>query len=280
MISERDRITSARNPRIVRARSLTERKYRRRHAAFLVEGLKLIHDALDGDAPLAEAFVCEASLPDPVGVRLLARLRDAEVPCHAVAPHVLKSLSERDHPQGLVAVARIPARALSDIPRNGQPLVVACGLQDPGNLGAIVRTADCAGASGVLLVEPCVDLYDPKTVRGTMGSLFTLPVVSVREPGRLWAWLRAGGYRLVGTASHGSLDAFAADLRGPMAFVLGNEARGLPDEVLGELDAVVRLPMSVGADSLNVAVAAGVLLYEAWRQRGFEPLPRPVGESP
>jgi TrmH family RNA methyltransferase len=164
----------------------------------------------------------------------------------------------------MVATFRIPRPALSALELSGDELVIILDrLQDPGNLGTLIRTADAAGAAAVLLIEPCVDPYDPKTVRGSMGSLFNLPVISTKEVAGLFQRLRSAGLRLIGADPHLGVTWGEGLWRGGVALVLGNEARGLSPDVAAPIDAWARLPIVGKAESLNVAVAGGILMY-AW----------------
>lgn len=283
-------ITSTKNPRIVEARKLAERKYRRQQNRFLVEGLQLLSLAVEvmgmpqGRArvkPL-ELFYSKALFTGETAPRLLAQLSQAGAEVIPVAPHVLDSLSERDVSQGLAAtfalsslehsleelVQTVPAnpptfQSSSSLASASALLLVLDNLQDPGNLGTLIRTADAVGVRGVILLEPCVDPFDPKTVRGTMGSLFTMPFARTKNGPEAMAQLAKTGYRLVGAdGRQGELPWPGDVLAGPVALVLGNEARGLSLELRPHLHAYVRLPLRGHAESLNVSVAGGTLMYE------------------
>jgi TrmH family RNA methyltransferase len=175
----------------------------------------------------------------------------------------MQALSERDEPQGLVAAFELIDTPLDKIQLAGQELVIVLDrLQDPGNMGTLIRTADAVGAAAVILIEPCVDPFDLKTVRGSMGSLFNLPLAHTREVPEVFDRLHRSGLRSVGAdARLGEVYGQGA-LSGGVALVLGNEARGLSDDVRGYIDAWARLPIAGKAESLNVAVAGGVLMYE------------------
>lgn len=255
-------ITSASNPRIVAARKLRLRKYRQEARLFLVEGLQILHMALDAGASAREVFFCEEQFAGNEAAALLERFRRGGALLCRVAPRVMETLSEREEPQGIVATFPIPTPSLHDLKLTGHELVIVVDrLQDPGNLGTLIRTADAVAAAGLILIEPCVDPYDPKTVRGSMGSLFNLPVIGVRDVAGLFAWLEARGLRPVGADPHlGEL--WGTEVwRGGVALVLGNEARGLSADVAAHIAAWVRLPIVGKAESLNVAVAGGVLMY-------------------
>jgi TrmH family RNA methyltransferase len=277
-------ITSTKNPRIIEARKLTQRKHRLRQNRFLVEGLQLLSMAVQmmAASPAGhkiiprELFYSEALFTGETAPRLLAQLTEAGAKAIPVAPNVLDTLSERDTSQGLAATFALhelecsldeleslisPAPRCPDSPAS--LLLILDQLQDPGNLGTLIRTADAAGVSAVILLEPCVDLFDPKTVRGTMGSLFTVPFARLENANDLWPRLTKMGYRLVGAdAARGQTTWQSDALTGPVALALGNEARGLSPELHAHLTDYVSLPLLGQAESLNVAVAGGVLMYE------------------
>jgi len=278
-------ITSAKNPRIVEARKLTQRKHRRRQNRFLVEGLQLLGMALQamaapgGRAKIIpqEIFYSEELFTGDVAPRLLAELTAVGAEALPVAAHVLDTLSQRDTSQGLAATFAADDLACTptELPKLANPagretpplLLILDRLQDPGNLGTLIRTADAVGATAVVLLEPCVDPFNPKTVRGTMGSLFTVPFLAVDDLAPLLAELRGQGYRFIGAdANLGQPPWRARSLAGPVGLVLGNEARGLSPELHPLLDGYVSLPIRGQAESLNVSIAGGALLYEWLRQ--------------
>ncbi len=200
--------------------------------------------------------------------RLAALRRTAEqreVPIVLLSPHVLAAVSDVETPQGVVAVVRRNPPSLDSlVARPDLLLLVVDRVQDPGNLGTIIRTADAAGATAAVLLPGTVDLYNPKTVRATMGSLFTLPVVEWPEE-HLREILRTHHVRLMATAAVGGSDFREADYRRPIAVAVGNEGEGLRPEWLEAAEAVVHVPIFGTAESLNVAVAAALVLYEAAR---------------
>lgn len=263
-------ITSTANPRIVAARKLTQRKHRQAQGIFLVEGLQLLHMALDGGAAAHEVFFCPEQFAGAEAAALLERFDRAGATLLQVAPEVMASLSEREEPQGLVASFRLIESSLAGLKLTGHELVVVLDrLQDPGNLGTLIRTADAVAATAVILIEPCVDPFDPKTVRGSMGSLFNLPVIGERDVPRLFDRLKQAGLRTVGADPHLGVNWGEGLWRGGVALTLGNEARGLSPDVAAQVGAWARLPIPGRAESLNVAVAGGVLMYAWLRANGF-----------
>jgi TrmH family RNA methyltransferase len=257
-------IASTRNRRIVEARKLEQRKHRRGQGRFLVEGLQLLHMALDAGARPIEVFYCESQFAGTEAATLLDRFRQAGAELVAVSPPVMEALSERDVPQGIVATFALFETPLQALRLTGNELVVVLDrLQDPGNLGTLIRTADAVGAAATVLIEPCVDPFDPKTVRGSMGSLFNVPLVQTGDVPALFTHLRQKGLRLVGADAQLG-EAWGEGLwGGGVALILGNEARGLSDDVRTYVEAWARLPILGKAESLNVAMAGGVLMY-AW----------------
>ncbi len=254
-------IRSARNPRLKAARQLLRRKGRRAQARFLVEGLTHIGAALDAGAWLERLFWSPERLTSAYGRALVQRAQAAGIEVVETSAPALDTLSPKEQSQGLVAVARQRTRALDELSPEAHPWVVALvEPQDPGNLGTIWRTLDAAGATGPILVGPGVDPFHPTAVRASMGALFWHPPVQATWADLL-AWAAARGYHVYGSSAWGTRDYRACHYQRPALLVLGNERRGLSPEQRAACHAVVRIPMSGHVRSLNVAVAAGLLLY-------------------
>jgi TrmH family RNA methyltransferase len=264
-------ITSARNPRVKLLRSLRLHKYRQREGLYLIEGIRIVEEALTSGAPLEMLVYAPDLLVSERAGTLVEQVEPARR--LALSGEVFRTFSARDDPQGIAAVLRIEEKPLSAIPLSADLLVlVAWELHDPGNLGSIVRTADAVGATGLVIVEPSADLYDPQSVRATMGSLFALPIVRLASAAPLAAWyagIRATGLPLliVASSAHGQQLHYEVDYRRPVVLLLGSERYGLPDSARQEADVMVRLPMTGRATSLNVSAAAAALIYEIIRQR-------------
>lgn len=266
-----DLISSPKNPRVKLLRSLRLRKYREETGLYLVEGIRIVEEALDLGAPVETLVYAPDLLVSERAQALVAR---AGVPSRlALSADVFRGLSEREDPQGIAAAVRIDERTLASIPLAGDLLVlVVHEIRDPGNLGSLVRTADAAGASGLVIVGPSADLYDPQCVRATMGSLYALPIVRLASEAALLPWyaqVRAAGLPLLvaGTSAHAESLHFDVDYRRPVALLLGSERQGLPESMREAADVLVRLPMQGRATSLNVSAAAAALVYEILRQR-------------
>lgn len=200
-------------------------------------------------------------------VELLNKVASAKL--YQVTDAVLAKLSDTQAPQGLIAVAGLPENNLKLLPDRAAtaPLVVLDRVQDPGNLGTMIRTADAVGAAAVLLLGGSVDVYSPKVVRASMGSLFHVPVIEQLSEKELLAFCRERGYQLAVTTLEASQSLYTADLRQPLALVIGNEANGVSASLQAQALVRLRIPMPGRAESLNAAMAAGIVLFERLRQQ-------------
>jgi RNA methyltransferase, TrmH family len=264
-------ISSPKNERVRDALALRDRRARDAAGLTLVDGARELARALEGGARVVEVFADEAALDD-AGRAALEAARDGGASAVQVTAPVLERLAYGDRGDGLVATVEIPDLALSAIRLPPDPLLVVLeGVEKPGNLGAVLRSADAAGADAVIAADPRTDLFNPNAVRASLGTIFALPVAAGTSA-EVRSWLTAAGVRLL-AARVGARDSYTdLDLRGPVAFVLGSEAEGLTDAWTGEDVLPVGLPMLGVADSLNVSITAAVLLYEARRQRGLRAL--------
>lgn len=248
-------ITSPTNDRIKRLVRLRQRRHRDAEGVFVVEGPRLIGRALD------------------VGLEPLEVYADGSVPVDVpeivtVEPSVLDKASYRQSSEGLVAVFRQYRRALTDIQISDPALVVVAeGLEKPGNLGAMMRTASAVGADALITVHAVTDIFNPNAVRSSTGALFTLPVVSA-DLDSLRVWLQTNAVSLIGTAPLAEQSMWECDLTVPCALMVGSEDLGLSEEALAAADRTVSIPMrSTQVDSLNASVSLSIIAYEALRQR-------------
>jgi RNA methyltransferase, TrmH family len=249
-------ILSARNPRVQQLRRLLGRRSARRDTGrFVIEGPRLVGDAVRAGVTVEEVFV-------EVGAEVVV---PPGVPVHEVEPGVLARVGSTVAPQPCLAVARSPLVGTDDLPSTGV-VVALVGANDPGNAGAVVRSAEAAGAAGVVLLGDAVDPLNPKVVRASAGSLFRLPVVAEPDVTDVLDRLRSKGRRLIGTSARDGEPYDDGALRGDIALVLGSETHGLAADVAARLDGVVTIPMAGDVESLNLAMAATLLLYEASRE--------------
>lgn len=260
-------ITSAKNLKVKEALELMERRYRDKTGLMLIEGIKEIGLAVKNGIVFTRLFYCEELFRGAEERRILDMVLRQGVEMIHVNTYVFRKLAYREESFGLVAVARQPTRTLSDIPLGRPPfLVVVEGVEKPGNLGAILRSADAAGVDGVIVCGRSTDIYNPNVVRASIGTIFTVPVVEATVTDAI-VWLKENGIKTVATTPHTELEYFDADLGGPCAIVMGSEHEGLSETWLNKADLRVRIPMSGLADSLNLATATTILLYEVVRQR-------------
>ncbi len=269
--AERPVLTSAANPRFRAAVALRDRRDRVRTGRLLVDGAREVARALDAGVTLVEAFVAAGPAPDPDVAAVAARAAALGVPLVPIAPELLARLAYGERASGIVAVATAPGTSLSALGLpDVAPLVgVLEDVEKPGNLGAVCRSADGAGLDALIAARgsaAAADPWNPNAVRASLGTVFTLPM-AVAATADVLAWLRDRGLRVVAARVDGSVDYTDVDLTGPVALVLGSEARGLTAEWSGSDVIAVRLPMRGRVDSLNVAAAAAILFYEARRQR-------------
>jgi len=261
-------LTSTRSPRVKAARRLTKRALRQRERAFLAEGPQAVGEALACGANVTELFVtAHASARHQA---LVARAAAVGTAVHVVSGEVMAALTQTTTPQGILAVCRFIDVSLTDVIAAAPRLVVVLAhVRDPGNAGTVLRTADAAGAGAVIFTDASVDPYNGKCVRASAGSLFHLPVVAAAGLAQAAAELRGAGLRVIAADGRGkrSPDDAVADgtLRAPTAWLFGNEAWGLPDDLLSLADECIAVPIYGRAESLNLATAAAVCLYASAR---------------
>lgn len=233
---------------------------RRRAARFLAEGPNLVEAALRRGL-VSEVFATEAAY-DRFGAML------ADAPVHLITEKAAKALSETVTPVGLVAVCEVPQQTLPDVLASAPRLVsVAVGISEPGNAGTLIRIADAMGAGAVVLAGHSVDPYNGKCLRASTGSIFSIPVVEEPDPAAAVAALRAAGLQTLATTVDGEIDLDAAEplLSAPTAWLFGPESQGLPADVAALADRRIRIPMPGNAESLNVAAAAAICMYQSAR---------------
>jgi TrmH family RNA methyltransferase len=270
--SQPDRITSLHNPRIKEVLRLQEKSAeRRRQGLTLVEGFRELTNARQAGWAVATLFVCEELAGAELAQQLAepARLVPRPYEYLPVSAAVFAKLAVRERSDGVLAVLHTPRRTLADLVLPENPLVLVLeAVEKPGNLGAILRTADAAPAHAVLVGDPRTDLYNPNVIRASLGGIFTVPTVAAPMP-EVLAFLQEKGIRTFAAAlAEGAKDYTAATFTGPTALVLGTEADGLTPATRQACDETVIIPMRGVLDSLNVSVAAAVLAFEAVRQRG------------
>jgi TrmH family RNA methyltransferase len=259
-------ITSPANPRIKQLVALRRRRSREQAGLTLVEGLAEIELALAAGVRPRSLYFC-AALASPESLPLAARTERLGTEVVAVSRAVFERISYREGPDGWLAVVPSVASTLDSLKPGPQPLVVVCaGLEKPGNLGAILRTADAAGVAAVIAADPVTDWGNPNVVRASKGAVFSVPVASATSAQAL-DWIARHGLRIVAASPDAAQLVTDVDLTGPTAIAVGAEQTGLSSEWLEQADQTVRIPMFGKADSLNVSTSAAIITYEAVRQR-------------
>lgn len=262
-------ITSLQNPRVKYVVKLRDdRRQRQREGVTLVEGAYEMELALASGMRPLEVFYC----PELAGGKAVPGLDPSTGSGQYLAPvtvsrAVFEKMSHREGPDGWLAVFPLPRRSLDRLALSPSPLLVlAQSVEKPGNLGAILRSADAAGVDGLLVCDPRVDLYNPNAIRASRGTLFTVPAVETTSAEAI-AWLRGRGIRILAATPQAETLHFEADLRGPLCIAVGAEDEGLSDFWLQNADLQVKIPMAGKVNSLNVSASTAILLYEAVRQR-------------
>jgi TrmH family RNA methyltransferase len=263
-------ITSPANPRLKALASLRRRRAREEAGLTLVEGSEELQLALDAGVVPEALHHCPELMPDPAAqAALVDRVRDLGVETVRLGRAAFEKVAYREGPDGILAVVRGVARPCADLPLPGRvpPLVlVSQGVEKPGNLGAMLRTADAAGVDAVIAADPVTDWGNPNLVRASKGTVFSVPVASDDTRTTL-RWLRDHGIAVVATTPDTDVEYTDVDLTGAVAVAVGAEKHGLTDELLAAAEHRVRLPMVGHANSLNVATSAAIVVYEAVRQR-------------
>lgn len=256
-------ITSRENKIFKTAKLLKTAKGRNEKGIFIIEGLRSVHDAV-GKKARVECIIVKDGTNLPFEVCC---------PVYTFAPKLFNEISETVTPQGIIALCHMYKSTLDDVISFGKNCVIMCEkLQDPGNIGTLIRTAHAAFCGGVVLTKGCCDLYNPKIVRATMSGMFSLPVVQNVESSDTVEYFRRNGYKIVaGALTASSVDFYAADLLGKVLIIIGNEGNGVEEETLSLCDSVLKIPMSSDAESLNAAVAGSIMMYEHYRQNIKKP---------
>jgi RNA methyltransferase, TrmH family len=260
-------ITSVHNPRVKEAAKLRDRAGRNEQGRIIIDGVREIGRALASGVEMVEAYFIPDQCRDAQHEQLLEGIARTRAGLFEVSPHVMEKLAFGQRVEGVVAVARPPKKALHDLDLPTDLLIAVIeGAEKPGNLGAIVRTADAAGVAAVLVVDGATDLYNPNAIRASLGAIFSMSVCEVSGEQAI-GWLREKQFKIFAARLEAGLEYTVVDFRGRTAIALGSEARGLSGRWQAADITAIRLPMLGTVDSLNLSATAAVLFYEALRQR-------------
>ncbi|MBT9538189.1 MAG: RNA methyltransferase [Nitrospirae bacterium] len=267
LIMKYAQITSASNPKIKEALDIKNKRSKYKHAAFIVEGPHLIEMALASGNKISTAFFTDSFRAKKDGQKILREIKKKTDEIFQVTEQIMHKLADTETPQGIIAIASYDTKSLEEIKFKSTPLIVAIdGVQEPGNLGTIIRTSDAAGADAVVILKGTCDVFMQKTIRATAGSIFNIPII-YSSTDKFIDWLKSNGVMLLATALGSDKSIFDAGLKKPIAFVFGNEAHGVSNEIKRKADLILKIPIYGKAESLNVSASAAVCLYEAVRQR-------------
>ena len=263
-----ERIESTANAKIKWAAALHTRKERERRGEFIAEGVRLVEEAATAECPICFCLVTEEALIDLRVQSIIAALEERNCPVYLATAAAYKKASATDTPQGILLVMKKATTSLLSLKSEKVPfLAIMDQIQDPGNAGTILRTADAAGCTGIIAIEGTVDLFSDKTVRSAMGALFHLPIVVRATYSELRSYMEENRISWFASAlDEAAIPYYSADYRKAVAVVFGNEGNGISKEILG-FAPHIHIPMAGRTESLNVAASAAIILYEAFRQR-------------
>ncbi len=262
-------ITSKGNIQIKEIRLLRVAKHRQSRREYFIEGMRLVEEALHNPGQFRKVVYSPRLENKAGGVRLLSAAREKiqNAEWLYVSDEVMEKICDTQTHQGILAVLEMKERSWAEIHQKEGIVLLLHELQDPGNVGTIFRVAEAGGAAGVILSQDTLDPYNPKVVRASMGSLFRVPFMQDQDAGECLKELRSRGYRLWATTVQAGRPLWEMDFAKPTAVLFGQEGAGLPHALMAETDGLFTIPMAPGVDSLNVAMAAGLVIYEAFRQK-------------
>ena len=264
-------LTSLKNPKVKRAYALRDRRERDREGVTILEGYRELTRAHAAGIPIKETFFCREMFVGENNDALLETLRKAGSAIYECSADVLRKIAYRERPEGLIAIAEMKRKGLDEIPAKPDGLyLVAETIEKPGNLGSILRSADAVGATAVIVCNKQTDIFNPNVIRASTGAIFSVPLAETTSEEAL-TWLRNLGIKTLAATPHTDLYHTDVDMKQGVAIVVGAEQYGLSDYWMNSADLQVLIPMLGKMDSLNVATAATILLYEAARQRNWKP---------
>lgn len=259
-------IQSSQNNTIKEIKALHQKKHRDAQGLYFVEGIRFVSDAVDSRQSIIKAVISDRLESLNGGESLISRLSGVCQDIYCVPDKLFCDISDTQSPQGVLAVLKKQPAEITDAISGGKSVVVLDGLQDPGNVGTIIRTADAAGVSAVLMTRGCVDIYSPKVLRSTMGSVFHIPIIEGLDIIDTIKLLKYKGYKVIASHLNGENNYYDEDLTCKSAIIVGNEANGISEETAAISDKLVKIPMPGKAESLNASVAASIMIYELVRQ--------------
>jgi len=263
-------LTSLKNPKVKYVYKLRNRRFREKEQKTLLEGYRELTRSSEYGMKVLEVYYCPSMFLGENEFPLLESLREQGIKTYEVTEPILEKIAYRERPEGLIAIAQIQSHTLEDIPvvENGLYLI-AESIEKPGNLGSILRSADASGVNGIILCDKCTDIYNPNVIRASTGALFSVPLAECTAQ-EAFDWVRENNIKVLAATPHTDNIHTDADMTQSVAIAVGTEQSGLTDFWMNEADIKVKIPMLGKIDSLNVATATTIMLYEAARQRDWK----------
>lgn len=260
-------ITSIKNSLIKEIRSLYRKKERMKSKSFIIEGIKIIEEAIDNNYELKNIVYTDKLFEAKGGSVFFEKVKELDRLVY-VNENIFKEISDMENPQGILAIAKFDFDQVSKIEYKDKPFLLFLDeLQDPGNMGTIIRTADAFKIDGIVITDGCVDPYNPKVVRATMGSIFRVPIYHTSKSIDGLKDLKKMGMKIYSTALKNSVPIYDVSYKEALVLVIGNESRGVNQDIYSISDKLIRIPMPGQAESLNAGIAASIVMYEGMKQR-------------
>lgn len=260
-------ITSLKNPLIKEIKSLYRKKERIKNSSFIIEGIKIIQEAINYEYPIRNIIYTDRLLNTKDGMEFYESIIGLDNITY-VPDNIFKEISDTENPQGILAIARFEYKTIEQIHKKEKLfLLLLDGLQDPGNMGTIIRTADAFNIDGIIITSGSVDPYNPKVVRATMGSIFRVPLYYTSDGLSELTSLRDKNIKIYSTSLEGSIPIYNANFKESIVLIVGNESKGVSDDYYSLSDKLIKIPMPGNAESLNAGVAASIIMYEVMKQR-------------
>lgn len=260
-------ITSMKNPLIKEIKSLYRKKDRLKNKLFIIEGIKIIEEAINNGYPIRNIIYTDQLLSTEGGTDFFEKIKELNNLVY-VPNTVFKEISDTENPQGILGVATFEHRTLNDILLKEKPfLLLLDEVQDPGNMGTIIRTADAFNVDGIIITDGCVDPFNPKVVRATMGSIFRVLLYYTSDVTIELNKLKDMNVKIYSTSLEGSVAIYDVDFNDGFAMVIGNESKGVREKIFTNSDKLIKIPMPGKSESLNAGVAASIIMYEVMKQR-------------
>ncbi len=261
-------ITSSSNSLIKHVKSLHRKKVRWDTNHFFVEGIRAVEESIISNSQIEFFLYSDSLLESKGGEELLALVNKKYKKVYNITNNLLKDITDTKTPQGIIAVVKFTTVPLKDIIYNNDNfLVVLDKVQDPGNMGTIIRTSNALGANGIIVTKGCVDVFSPKTIRSTMGSIFHISLVYHEDIQDVLTILKKKNIKIISTALDAVESCYDVNFKVDFALIIGNEASGISQKAFEMSDSIIKIPMRDNAESLNAAIASGIVMYEASRQR-------------